>query len=73
MEIKMNKFKNTYGEFTAFDNDPLVKEMADRAKNFSVGFSENTINALCPKASCQPGCEQGCKDSCKASCTKGPK
>lgn len=54
-------------------NDPLVREMSKRARTTSFENHDDTVAALCNKASCQPGCQDGCSAGCQAACKTGNK
>ena len=60
-------------EHVRITDDPLVREMANRVGDFDPDISTETMFALCPKASCNPGCSEGCSASCQSSCKSGKK
>ena len=52
-------------------NDPLVREMAKRARTPFAEDRGATVAGLCNVAACNPGCQNGCSAGCQPSCKTG--
>jgi anaerobic selenocysteine-containing dehydrogenase len=59
--------------YASVAKDPLVRDMANRSRNASIGTHDDMAAALCNKAACNPGCDSGCSAGCQTSCKPGNK